>query len=126
MMQIPSAILNMTATLYKTTGEDSYAVPTYASAVVLTGVYIERTNPVLLGGLGEKESGTMTLYFDSENSYPASTKFNTLDRVSCLGTDYIIRNVMPFYNPMTGDVHHFEIILEGNSDTKIEEKEVGD
>ena len=104
----------MSATLYPYSSQDEYANPTYGTAVTLGGLYIEQTKSITLGDLGESTDGTLTLYFDAENSTPAGTVFKMLDKIVYDSVSYVIRQAVPYRNPMTGDIHHWEIQLNGN------------
>lgn len=114
MRQIPLYLLNMTATLYPSSTPDDYAKPTFGTAVTLGNIYIEQTKAVTIGSLGETADGTLTMYFDAENSTPASTVFKNLDKIVYDGINFTIRQAVPYRNPMTGNIHHWEIQLYGN------------
>lgn len=114
MNAIPVSLLNMTAVLYPTTGQDEYAKPAYGSAVTLGSVYIEQVKAVTLGGLGETSDGTLTMFFDAENSAPSGTTFKKLDRVVYDGINFVVRRALPLRSPLTGAMHHWEVTLEGN------------
>jgi hypothetical protein len=114
MKSIPLYLLNMTATLYPYTGQDDYANPTYGAAVTIGNIYIEQTKAVTLGGLGETGDGTISLFFDGENSTPEGMVFKNLDKIVFDSVGYLIRQAVPYRNPMTGLIHHWEISLYGN------------
>lgn len=114
MKAIPKTLLNMTATLYPYTGEDEYANPTFGTAITLESVYIEQTKAVTIGGLGETADGSLTMFFDVENSTPVGTVFKSLDKIVFDSISYLIRQAVPYRNPMTGLIHHWEIQLYGN------------
>lgn len=107
-------MLNMSATYYAYSSSDDYGNPTYGAAVTLSNIYIEQTKAVTLGDLGETTDGTLTLFYDAVNSVPAGTVFKNLDKIVYDSVSYIIRQAVPYRNPMTGDIHHWEIQLYGN------------
>ena len=114
MRAIPLYILNKSATLYQKTGVDEYGNPTYGTAIPIGSIYVERSIAVTNGSLGETADGTLTLYFDCENSTPSGQQFNNLDKVVYKGVSYLCRNAVPLPNPMTDTDHHWEITLYGN------------
>ena len=114
MRPIPSSLLNMTATLQHATGTDAYANKTYGDEIALTKIYIEQTKSVTLGSLGEVSDGSLTLYFDCVFSLPVDTEFKRLDKVIFNSETYFARNATPCRNPMTGEIHHWEVTLDGN------------
>lgn len=113
-MSIPMYLLNMTATLHPSSAPDEYGNPTFGTAVTLGNIYIEQTKAVTIGSLGETSDGTLTMFFDAENSTPAGTVFKNLDKVVFDSINYQIRQAVPYRNPMTGLIHHWEIQLYGN------------
>lgn len=114
MKSIPLYLLNMTATLYPSSTPDEYGNPTFGTAKTLGNIYIEQTKAVTIGGLGETSDGTLTMFFDAENSTPAGTVFKNLDKVVFDSNNYRIRQAVPYRNPMTGLIRHWEIQLYGN------------
>jgi len=114
MKAIPSYLLNMTATLNPAGTDDAYGNPVPGTTVTLTGIYIEQTKAMRIGSLGETADGTLTMYFDAENSFPIGTVFKNLDKITFDSIPYLIRQAVPYRNPMTGDLHHWEIVLYGN------------
>ena len=114
MKAIPLALLNMTADYYPRTGDDSYGTPSYGTKVTLANVYIEQSKAITIGGLGEIPDGTVTMFFDAENSAPATTVFSNLDKILYGGITFLVRQAVPFVNPMTGSLHHWELKLYGN------------
>lgn len=114
MRPIPSSLLNMSASLYHATGKDDYANKTYGDEIELTKIYIEQTKSVTLGSLGEVSDGSLTLYFDAVNSSPIDTAFSRLDKIVFGSETYYARNATPYRNPMNGEIHHWEVTLDGN------------
>lgn len=114
MRAIPLYLLNMDAMLYPSSTPDEYGNPTFGSAVTIGNIYIEQTKAVTIGSLGETSDGTLTMFFDAENSTPAATVFKNLDKIVYDGINYLIRQAVPYRNPMTGAMHHWEITLYGN------------
>jgi len=54
------------------------------------------------------------LYFDAVNSSPIDTAFSRLDKIVFDSETYYARNATPYRNPMTGEIHHWEVTLDGN------------
>jgi len=104
----------MSASLYHATGKDDYANKTYGDEIELEKIYIEQTKSVTLGSLGEVSDGSLTLFFDGVFSLPVDTEFKRLDKVIFNSETYFARNATPFRNPMTGEIHHWEVTLDGN------------
>ena len=114
MRQIPSSWLNMSASLYHQNGTDDYSTPIYDDEIELTKIYIEQTKSVTLGSLGEASDGTITLFYDNVVSSPADTTFSRLDKIVFDDEEYQVRSAMPYRNPLTGNIHHWEVTLIGN------------
>lgn len=114
MKSIPLYLLNMTATLYPKSGEDEYGNPSFGTAVTLGNIYIEQTKAATIGTLGETSDGSLTLYFDAENSTPSTTVFKALDKIVYDSVNYLVRQAVPYRNPMTGTIHHWELTIAGN------------
>lgn len=114
MVAIPAALLNMSATLSPRTGDDDFGNPSYGTAVTLSNIYIEPVKAINQGTLGEQKRGDAILFFDCENSIPLSQTFAGLDKVVWSGIEYNVRRVSPFYDPLTGVLHHWEVELVGN------------
>ena len=114
MRPIPLSLLNMSAALHQYNGKNNYGKPTFGTPVTLSQVYIENTKSVSLGSLGEVQAGSITLFFDAENSLPAGTSFTTLDKIVYDGSTLFVREATKYNDPGTGELHHWEVILRGN------------
>lgn len=115
MKQIPLKYLKDTASLYHVTGTDRYNKPTYGTAVNLTRIYCEPTHTTIRNANGELQTDVLILFYDCVNSLPASTSFVKNDKIVYKGIDYIVRTNEIIPNPLTGESHHYEVRLIGNS-----------
>ena len=114
MRQIPAYLLNMTATYAPPASENAYGQIVPGTAISLSSVYVEYTNAQNNGSLGEQERDDAILFFDSEVSCPAGQTFLTGGVVTTLTETLTIRVAKPFYDPMSGLLHHWELALVGN------------
>lgn len=116
MRQIPAWMLTGSASYYTVT-ENAYgqSVPCDdEDAIPLTGVYVEIIDRLTLQTNGEQPNIDAVLYFDAENSYPSDQLFRKKEMVKYLEDMYLIREVKPFVNPMTNELHHWEVSLVSN------------
>ncbi len=114
MRQIPAYLLNMTATYAPPASENAYGQIVPGTAISLSSVYVEYTNAQNNGSLGEQERDDAILFFDSVNSVPQGQAFLTGGVITTLTETLTIRVAKPFYDPMSGLLHHWELALVGN------------
>lgn len=114
MRQIPAYLLNMTAVYTPPGSENDYGQPVDGTPVNLSSVYVEYTNAVNTGNLGEQTRDDAILFFDDVNSVPQGQTFVTGGKIATLGGTLRIRIAKPFYDPMSGLLHHWELALVGN------------
>lgn len=107
-------MLNMSASYAPPDSENDYGQPVAGTAVTLSGIYYESTLATSVGSQGEQPRDDATLFFDAENSMPSGQSFVNNGLVTVGGIVYLIRQAKPFYNPMTGALHHWELGLVGN------------
>ena len=113
MRSIPLYLLNLAATYAPPASENNYGQPVPGTVATLTSVYVEASLSQNVNSLGEQVQDDATLYFDCENSKPSGQAFVNGGTVVYSGVTYLTRNVKPFPNPMTGDMHHWEVGLVG-------------
>lgn len=114
MRQIPAHLLNMTAVYTPPASENEYGQPVDGTPVNLSSVYVEYTNAVNTGDLGEQNRDDAILFFDAVNSVPQGQAFVTSGKITALGGTLRIRIAKPFYDPMSNTLHHWELSLVGN------------
>ena len=108
-------LLNMTATYAPPASENAYGQIVPGTAVSLSSVYVEYTNAQNNGSLGEQERDDAILFFDSVNSVPQGQAFfNWWGNNDVDGNANHPGSGKPFYDPMSGLLHHWELALVGN------------
>lgn len=105
---IPKIMLPHTIVYRAYNGTDDFGSPTYGNPVTIERVRIDETTVFSRDGTQTRIVANGVIFIDAVNSSPF-LNFEEQSLIIFNGRELVVQKVIPYYQPFSADIHHYEL-----------------